>query len=323
MVDSSEDSFISEISKLVEDHCPPQIADTGIGDDAALLSWREASKVVVSVDDHCEDVHFRRAWCPPAHIGRRAAGSALSDLAAMGAQPRGALLSLQCPRSLKKPERLQIVEGLLAKLATFHCPLIGGNVTESASLNLSVTVIGQVEPQKALTRCAPRASDDLWLSGALGRSWLAWQSLEKQVSWPEMKELRRRYLDPTPRFDIIEKGIPEGSGCMDISDGLARDAHRMARAAQLVLVFDTEKLKSPLVKQLCQRMKVDPDRIVYSSGEEYELLFSIPTKWRESMKTLGLQLVGQTEALAGRKPQVMDSKGQAIPQNWAFDHFSK
>jgi thiamine-monophosphate kinase len=322
-VKSNEDSFIDAIKRLVDLKGPKQVGGLGIGDDAALLAVEGQRQVVLSVDDHCEGVHFRHEWCPPMNIGLRAAGSALSDLAAMGAKSRGALLSIQRPETVSDEDLLLIVEGVISKLGEFQCPLVGGNLSASKALNLSITVVGELAPGSALLRSLAKVGDDLWLSGPLGRSLLAFQSLEQGLKNSDFQQIQDRYLNPTPRFDVIDGGIPAGSACMDISDGLVRDATRMAHASQKFLVVDNSALMTPVVQKLAPIVELDPQEIVFRSGEEYELLLSIAPQWRESMEDIGLLRVGQVEDLEGRRPGLSDESGRTFDPDLGFDHFSK
>ncbi|MDF1664354.1 MAG: thiamine-phosphate kinase [Planctomycetota bacterium] len=326
---SNEDTFVSEIRRFVREHCPEQDSELGIGDDAAVLPWAPNTKLVLSVDDHCEGVHFRHRWCPPESIGRRAAGSALSDLAAMGAKARGAMLSLHCPKSLSSDLLRGVIKGFTESLGQHSAVLYGGNLTQSSTLNLSVSVFGELTRAQAWTRSAARSGDDLWVSGILGRSNLAFRSLDKQSRDnannhnEAFLEVQKRYLNPTPRFDLVDSVIPDTAACMDISDGLARDAGRMARASGQCFVIHREAIVSDSVRSLAERLSLDPHDVVYQSGEEYELLFAIPAEHRKSLESLGLIRIGEVQALPQGGHYLVDDLGRNIEESLGFDHFQK
>lgn len=321
---SNEDTFVSEIRNFAMQHCPVQDSELGIGDDAAVLPWSSNTKLVLSVDDHCEGVHFKHSWCPPESIGRRAAGSALSDLAAMGARARGCMLSLHCPQSLPPEILRRVIQGFTEKLGQHSAILYGGNLTQSSTLNLSVSVFGELIRDRPWTRDAARAGDDIWVSAYLGGSFLAFHSLDDEgADGEKFLEVQKRYLNPCPRFDLVDSPIPNSASCMDVSDGLARDAGRMARSSGVRFVFNRDALLSDAVVTLSELLGLDPLEVIYRSGEEYELLFAIPQEHREAMEALNMIRIGVVQKFDPGGPYLCDDLGVSIEENLGFDHFQK
>src|SRR5262245_2597501 len=194
----------------------------GPGDDAAVIQPERGAYDVVTTDAQVEGVHFDRRFVPPDAIGHRAMAVNLSDLAAMGASPRAALLSLALPPSLDVGDFEQLVDGVLAVAATHRVTLIGGNITQtSGPLTVDITAIGSVRPRKALTRSGARPGDTVYVTGSLGEAAVGLQRLQA-VPGASLDPCVVRYLRPQPR---VRAGMLLGrnraaSSCMDVSDGL-------------------------------------------------------------------------------------------------------
>src|SRR5947209_3162205 len=153
----------------------------GIGDDAAVVEPARNRVDVLSVDALIEGVHFDRAFTPPTAIGHRALAANLSDLAAMGAEPRLALLSLALPQALAVADFDAMIAGLAALAARHRLHLAGGNLTRSPGpLVVDVTVMGTVKPRRALLRAGARPGDELYVSGTIGAAAAGLQMLKCQ-----------------------------------------------------------------------------------------------------------------------------------------------
>ena len=196
----------------------------GIGDDAALLRAQPGCELVQTIDVLVEDVHFL-ADSAARSLGHRALAVNLSDLAAMGARPYWALLSLTLPRiDVDWLGEFAAGFGILAR--THEVALVGGNLSRGP-LTITVQLTGQVPVGTALRRGGARADDDLWVSGTLGdasvgRSLLAKPRGEAQADW-----LRARFEFPTPRVALGEALRGVASACIDLSDGMLADAPRL------------------------------------------------------------------------------------------------
>ena len=141
----------------------------GPGDDAAVVAGSRNQRLVVTTDAVVEGVHFSRAYSTPADIGHRALAVNLSDLAAMGAMPRWALLSLILPGSTRESDVEELVDGLSALANRHGVSVIGGNITRTdGPMVVDVTAGGEVGSRKWLTRCGARVGDAIYVSGAIG-----------------------------------------------------------------------------------------------------------------------------------------------------------
>ena len=193
VADAGEHRVIELVRSLVPP--PPSWVQLGIGDDAAVIEPERNRLEVVTTDVLIEGVHFDRAFCDPASIGHKALAVNLSDLAAMGAAPRAALLSLGLPGSLPFAD-LEVMLRALVELATLHkVTLIGGNVARSPGpLFLDVTLMGTVKRRRVLTRRGGRVGDALYVTGSLGAAaaGLAWLRRKADPVWSRRRDLGRR-----------------------------------------------------------------------------------------------------------------------------------
>ena len=177
VADCSERELIARIRQCLPP--APEWLLVGIGDDAAVAEPERNRVEVLTVDALIEGIHFDRTFVPPDAIGHRALAVNLSDLAAMGAAPRLALLSMALPATLPLAEFDGIVAGFtaLAKRSSLH--VAGGNITRSPGpLMLDVTVMGTVKRRQALTRSGARPGDDLYVSGTIGTAAAGLQILQ-------------------------------------------------------------------------------------------------------------------------------------------------
>src|SRR5262249_18953091 len=213
--DLGEFELIARIARAAR-RAPRTGIALGIGDDAALLRARRGETWVVSTDARVENVHFRFRTETPRAIGETAVAAALSDLAAMGARPRGFTCAIAAPSDLPLAAFDGLVRGLLQAARRYGCPLVGGNLTRARATSRVATVWGGVARGRALRRRA-RVGDRILVTGELGAAALARARAERSAV-----PLRRV---PVPR---LAQGralarIAAVSGCIDVSDGLAAD----------------------------------------------------------------------------------------------------
>jgi thiamine-monophosphate kinase len=252
------------------------------GDDAAVTVPGGAT--ATSVDAIVEGVHFRRAEAPLQIVGRKALSTALSDLAAMGAEAGEAYVVLGAPPDLDEKDFDDLLDGLLALAAATGTTLAGGDLTRAPALTLAVTVVGHA-PQAAdlVARSGARPGDVLVLTGELGgaaagRLLLDRPELGDDLARSTAGHLRDRQLDPTPRLHSGRALAAAGARAMiDLSDGLAGDALHLAQASGVGLGIDAGEL--PLaegVAEIAAAAELDARQLAVSGGEDYELLVALP-----------------------------------------------
>ena len=250
-----------------------------IGDDAAVLRPRPNTELVLTADALVEDIHFRFATTDARSLGHKALAVNLSDLAAMGATPRGFLLSLALP-PIALPERLEgFVSGLLATAKKYRCPLVGGDIVSSPVWMFSITAVGEVPRGKALLRRGARIGDRIMLSGDVGGSALGLQLLEASAARePRARPFVRRHLRPTPRVEAGERLLRWGvaTAVIDVSDGVVQDLGHIAQFAGSCAEIDVEDLPLPRgFRAACSRLGLEAHELALAGGEDFELLFTV------------------------------------------------
>jgi thiamine-monophosphate kinase len=287
----------------------------GIGDDAAVLA-PSAHPQVWSVDAQVEGAHFRREWLALEDVGYRAFVAALSDLAAMAARPRSALVALCLPPALSDAELYAIVDGIAAAAREYGCPVSGGNLAAGRELSITTSVLGETLGAP-LTRSGACAGDALYVSGALGGAALGLSLLQSGHAEraPRSVACWRR---PVAR---IGEGLAldaVANAAIDISDGLLQDLAHLAFASRVG--FELEAASIPLhpeLAELAPELGLDALAFALGSGEEYALLFSAGADRRPS--------VGTRIGRAVEKPgiRLLDAGGReiALPVAAGFDHF--
>ena len=257
----------------------------GIGDDAAVivpLEGRGAS--ATSVDALVDGIGFRRRWCPPGAVGRKALGAALSDLAAMGAGPGEAYVWLGMPEDLDAEEALEICDGLAEHAERYGIAILGGDITRAPVLSVSVTAVGYAASPEALVgRGGAQAGDALCATGFFGGAAAGLMLLEHPRLEAEIDGLARdacvaRQLDPRPLLECGAALAAAGARAMiDVSDGLGADAAHLAAASELGLEIEIERVPvAPGVQAAAEAAGRDPVELVVSGGEDYELLCAVP-----------------------------------------------
>ncbi len=256
--------------------------ELGSGDDAAVTVPGGAT--ATSVDAIVEGVHFRRDEIELETIGRKALVTALSDLAAMGAEAGEAYVVLGAPADLAEDDLLALLDGMLELAEATGTTIAGGDLTRAPTLTLAVTVVGHAaRPDAFVSRAGAEPGDLVVLSGeiggaAAGRLLLDDPGLATAVPATTAEELRVRQLDPSPRLRSGRALAEAGARAMiDLSDGLAGDAAHLADASGIAIRIDAGSL--PLadgVAEVAAAAGLDPLHLAVAGGEDYELLAILP-----------------------------------------------
>jgi thiamine-monophosphate kinase len=248
-----------------------------MGDDAAVV--RARAVCVTSVDAMVEGVHFRLddGWASPAEVGHRALAGALSDLAAMGADPGEAYVVLGLPPGFGSERALELVRATAALAAQTGTAIAGGDVVRAPALTVSITVVGWADSAAALvTRDGARPGDLIGVTGGLGAAAAALAVLEgRAVRTPAAEAALAHARSPMPR---LREGLALAAAgvhaMIDLSDGLAGDAGQIGRASGVQMHVDLAAL--PLddgVPEVAADLGVPPWQLAAAGGEDYELCF--------------------------------------------------
>ena len=277
----------------------------GIGDDCAVFHSRGASEdLLFTTDLLVEDVHFRRETHGAADIGWKALARGLSDIAAMGGEPRFCLVSLALAPWNDARWLDGFYSGLLQLAAREKTPLAGGDLGHAAKTTCDIVVCGAAPRRKWLRRDTARVGDAIYVSGDLGGSALGLET------WKGVA--RRRHLRPEPRLALgrFLRARLKATAAMDLSDGLSLDLHRLCKASGL-----SAEIEAPPVFRgatLTQALH---------GGEDYELLFTLPARRPVPDRFEGLRLTRIGTMRKGRVGEVRLNGATLEPQG--YDHFRK
>jgi thiamine-monophosphate kinase len=300
----------------------------GIGDDAAVAATERNRLEVLTVDAVIDTVHFDRRFTPPAAIGHRALAVNLSDLAAMGAAPRLALLSLALPADLPCADFDAMLGGLAAVAREHRVAVVGGNLTRTPGpLTLDVTAMGSVKPRSILTRNGARPGDHVYVSGTLGAAAAGLQMLQAGAEHPA-PECIERYLRPQPR---LRTGTLLGrnraaSSCIDLSDGLADGLTRLAESGGVGIAIEADALPiDPAARSWFEGRGLNAAAAAVAGGDDYELLFTVRPRLKGRLAALmrhGDVPVTRIGTCTGDAAVVLTfANGHTEPVPAGFSHF--
>jgi thiamine-monophosphate kinase len=271
---------------------PPWVV-VGPGDDAAVLQPERGAFEVLTTDAHVDGVHFDLRFTPPEAVGHRALAVNLSDLAAMGAAPRAALLSLLLPDPLTVDVFDRLMDGLLALAAKYRVAVVGGNITRTTGpLAVDVTAVGTVGPRRALTRGGARAGDEVYVTGTLGDASVGLRSLRDGATGGQACVERYLYPDPRVRAGLLLGRNRAASSCMDLSDGLADAVRQVAEASRVGIIIEEDAI--PISREVRTWHERNPGSTIETAlagGDDYELLFTVRAAQRGRLRT-ALKQVG-------------------------------
>lgn len=250
----------------------------GIGDDAAVLAALAAP--VLSVDASVEGVHFRLDWARLEDVGRRAVVAAVSDLAAMGASPRAALISLVLPPAMDDDELARLVDGIAGGAQDNRLPVVGGNLSAGRALSITTTVVGELEGEPLL-RSGARPGDGVYVTGTVGDAALGLALLSAGRGDDPGDDDAARFVAcwrrPSAQLQIAARLRGAATAAIDVSDGLLADLGHVCAASGVGAVVDAAQL--PLSRgfdAVARRLGLDPLAVALGGGEGYNLLFTAP-----------------------------------------------
>lgn len=301
----------------------------GVGDDAALVRVAPDHELVLAVDMMVESRHFLPD-ADAAALGHKILAVNLSDLAAMGARPRWALLAGALPND--DPDWLAaFARGLFDLADAYGVSLIGGDTTRGPR-NLCLTIAGEVPAGQAIRRSGASVGDDVWVSGALGDAMLALAVLEHRTTLDAdaLAAARKRLERPVPRIALGQALRGIATAMLDVSDGLTGDLSHLLDASGVGARIELARV--PRSAALTAKL-AGPERelalaCLLAGGDDYELLFTAPVAMRGAIAALGQKVsVALTRIgtiVEGREGlRVLDEHGAAmasLPR--AFDHFA-
>jgi thiamine-monophosphate kinase len=336
----NEFDFIKRIREQAQQRNRATDLSLGIGDDAAIIASDPARQTVISVDLLIEDIDFRSESGPPKLLGHKALAVSLSDIAAMGAQPRWALLSIGVPEASWNEEFVdQLYEGLFQLADRYGVKLIGGDTSRSPEkIVLDSIVVGQCAKGKAIKRSGAQDGDEIFVTGSLGGAAAGLRLLDRgaqlQTESNDAVEERAvdavllRQLRPEPRvgWGLVLGEEQLASAMIDISDGLSSDLHHLCEASSVGATIEAADIpQDASLGVLCGRRALDPLMLALHGGEDFELLFTVPqakvSKLPKKVDGIPITRVGRIEPATSGVRIVEGSRvWELAPQG--FQHFA-
>jgi thiamine-monophosphate kinase len=301
----------------------------GLTDDAAVLDLPAGARLVVATDAIVAGVHFLPDD-PAADIARKLMRVNLSDLAAMGARPRGVLLAAVFPRGTAESWVAEFSRGLGEDVRAFSAPLVGGDtVATDGPLTLSLTALGTVDGRGALTRSAAREGDDIYVSGTIGDAALGLKAAKGELPGLDAGSrdvLIRRYRVPEPRLALGQGLVGIAHACMDVSDGLVADLGHVCDCSGLGARITAAAL--PVSPAARRALTGNPLLInaVLAGGDDYELVFTAPAEARDAVaavaRAAGINVARIGTMIAGQGVEISDAEALRVElKTGGYSHF--
>lgn len=299
----------------------------GVGDDAALIKPTEGIELAISTDTLVSGKHFFH-HVDPGDLGHKALAVNLSDMAAMGAKPVWAMLSLTLPQSIAENSGwLTAFSNGFFELAQVHqVELIGGDTT-CGPLAICIQIIGEVASRKALRRSGAQIDDDIWVSGYLGDAALALAHIQQRIvlESDEIHHCLPALNRPQARVGLGQKLINVAHSAIDVSDGLVADLGHILKCTNVAATINIDKIpcSNTLRKYLPQPLATD---CLLAGGDDYELCFTAPKSKRNHLEQLSEELMIPLTIIGSINPgsglSVKNTQGHdIILESKGYDHF--
>lgn len=294
----------------------------GIGDDCAAVPLPRGHEALITTDFSLENVHFKRAWHPPESVGHRCLARGLSDIAAMGGEPRAVFLSLAVPRNLSQNWVDGFLFGLLKLAGQFKVTLAGGDTAESpGGILADIVVLGSVATGEAVRRSGAKPGDRIYVTGELGASaaTLDLLSCGKKLRPSDFPS----HFWPVPRLEVgsFLRKKRLASAMIDVSDGLSTDLGHLCQESGVGAEVQTETIPLREIGKPVGRIDL---RFALHGGEDYELLFTAPPKKKIPSRVAGVAIHQIGVVTRGRKVWIRDKEGikqEFVARGW--EHFRK
>ncbi len=277
--------------RRLRERLPPPSLDPrvrlGVGDDCAALSL--PGLTVLTTDAMIAGVHFRCEWAPFSVLGQKAFAVNASDVAAMGAEPAFALLSLGVPQDFAVADLDAFFDGFIAAAQQMQTTLIGGNMSTAPVLMISVCLLGQT-PHRPVARSGAQVGDEVYVTGTPGDAALGLRLLTGQLSGEAdsaaVHHLKQRFLRPTARVSVGKELAAHhlATAMIDVSDGLLQDLGHLCEASQVGAVVDAQAVPLSAGYRTC--LGAQDWAPALAGGEDYELLFSASVTARPSIQAV-------------------------------------
>ncbi|MDP5172408.1 MAG: thiamine-phosphate kinase [Bacteroidia bacterium] len=312
----------------------------GIGDDAAV--WKPADGLipVVSTDLLIEGVHFDLSYMPLRHLGYKSIIVNLSDIFAMNAEPVCVTVSIAMSNRFPVEALEELYEGIKQACETYGVDLVGGDTSSARQgLMISVTAMGQVEPDKYVTRKGAKPKDLICVTGDVGAAYAGFLVLDREKSvflgnpelQPDLNDydyVVGRQLKPEARVDVVRKLREQGimpTSMMDISDGVASEIHHLCRQSKTGATIYAHKLPiDPQTVKVAEEFGISATTFGMNGGEDYEMIFTVPIQDFEKVKSWQeISIIGHMTDDANVIQVILENGEAADIEAQGWQHFSQ
>jgi len=307
-----------------------------LGDDCAVYSGSTSKYQLVSTDALVENIHFKFSTTSPEQLGQKAIAVNISDIAAMGGTPTRVLITLGISKKVSTSFLNKLYNGIHKICTLYDIELFGGDTVSSPkSFFINVTIIGEAKRGKLFTRKGAKKGDLIFTTGTLGDSSLGFK-ISSNKNWEHTqnakKYLIKKHCVPIPRLkesQLLVRSNSNVTSMIDISDGLVQDLqHICQQSGTGAIIYEKKLPKSLEFSKVCKDNKLNPLSFILEGGEDYELLFTLPS---DGVKKLSRQFE-KAQALvthigeiteSGKKVSILRQNGkrEILHQSSGFNHF--
>ena len=301
----------------------PTYVKVGVGDDCAVYDTPCDVDQLVSTDMMVEGIHFSESTTAPFDVGYRLGAANISDIAAMGGTPRHMVVSIAVPKGRHTSYVEEVYQGLHDICAEYSVNIIGGDtVSTEGPFVISATVFGDVPTNQSVLRSGAQDGDAVFITNYLGLSYVGLHSLlEGSEDYPVSRSVHQRPI-PHVECGIIARDL--GATSMnDISDGLSSELNEIANASQVTIFIDESALPiHPEVQAYCESHQMSPYLPMWTGGEDFQLVGTIPAEMAEYLPTETFTIIGYVKA--GAAQVLVDHDGQWITvEPKGYNHLDK
>jgi len=287
----------------------------GIGDDAAVIKIEKGLQVLTT-DCLVEGDHFRKEWFSPKQIGMKAIEINISDVAAMGGIPKYVLVSLCLPQDLEVDFVKGMYKGMWKTCDKYNIEIIGGNMTHSEQIVISITLTGEVDKKNLCLRSGAKPGDFIFVSGHLGNGRAGLRVFQEKLKG--FDDVRKNYLEPKANLETALKIAPYVNSMIDVSDGLAPEVKHICDQSKCGAIIYKNKIPiSDEVRGIANKLEEDEYDYALFGGEDFELVYTVP---KECLSKIKGYLVG--EITKDRQIKLSSSDKIRSISKKGYDHFS-
>jgi thiamine-monophosphate kinase len=286
----------------------------GIGDDAAVVKNKKGLQLLTT-DTLVEGDHFRREWFSPEQIGMKAIEINVSDVAAMGGNPKYVLVSLALPNDLD----VKFVDGLYCGMwktcDKYDIEIIGGNMTHSKQIVVSITLTGEVDENNLCLRSGAKSGDFIFVSGQLGNGRAGLRVFQENLK--DFEKVKKAYLEPKAHLTSALEAAPFANSMEDISDGLASELNHICKQSKCGAIIYKDKI--PIkddVRKVARTLEEDEYDYALFGGEDFELVYTVS---KDKLNKINGFLVGEITKVKALR--LFSKDGEKVITKKGYDHF--